>query len=184
MSIGGLSSNSGTSGVPIVSSSFFPSIAKFKAKGIPVVTPHFTSFTQEESGLTAVVGADVVQYAKAAADAIGDKLAGKGTVAVTVGSFNQTENLVANAIDKRQRKGCDWIVANDVSPATGVMGGDRNTVHLLSFNVLGQIPVGHVVPFATVGLGDPRVIAVEAVAFGLFGLASFACALSVLRRQE
>ena len=30
------------------------------------------------------------------------------------------------------RKGCDWIVANDVSPATGVMGGDRNTVHLLT----------------------------------------------------
>ena len=32
---------------------------------------------------------------------------------------------------KLARKGCDWIVANDVSPATGVMGGDRNTVHLL-----------------------------------------------------
>ena len=32
---------------------------------------------------------------------------------------------------KLKRKGCDWIVANDVSPATGVMGGDRNTVHLL-----------------------------------------------------
>src|SRR5512135_2861742 len=58
-----------------VDNSFFPTIAKFKAKGIPVVTPHFTSFTQADSGLTAVVGADVVQYAKAAADAIGDKLA-------------------------------------------------------------------------------------------------------------
>ena len=32
-----------------------------------------------------------------------------------------------NAVAKRQRKGCDWIVANDVSPATGVMGGDRRT---------------------------------------------------------
>jgi ribose transport system substrate-binding protein len=78
-----------------VDNSFFPTIKKFKDKGIPVVTPHFTSFTQEESGLTAVVGADVVQYAKAVADAMGDKLGGKGTVAVTVGSFNQTENLVA-----------------------------------------------------------------------------------------
>ncbi len=58
-------------------------------------TPHFTSFDQEASGLTAVVGADVVQYAKAAAEAMGAKLGGKGTVAVTVGSFNQTENLVA-----------------------------------------------------------------------------------------
>ncbi len=78
-----------------VDPSFFPTIAKFKAKGIPVVTPHFTSFEQKDSGLTAVVGADVVAYAKAAATALGDKLAGKGTIAVTVGSFNQTENLVA-----------------------------------------------------------------------------------------
>lgn len=78
-----------------VDDSFFPTIKKFKDKGIPVVTPHFTSFDQDKSGLTAVVGADVVQYAKAAADAMGKKLGGKGTVAVTVGSFNQTENLVA-----------------------------------------------------------------------------------------
>jgi ribose transport system substrate-binding protein len=78
-----------------VDASFFPTIAKFQAKGIPVVTPHFTSFTQADSGLTAVVGADVVQYATAVADSMGDKLAGKGTVAVTVGSFNETENLVA-----------------------------------------------------------------------------------------
>jgi ribose transport system substrate-binding protein len=80
-----------------VDNSFFPTIAKFKAKNIPVVTPHFTSFDQTESGLTAVVGADVVQYAKAAADAMGEKLGGKGTVAVTEGSFNQTENLVAKS---------------------------------------------------------------------------------------
>ena len=77
--------------------SFFPTIKKFKAAGIPIVTPHFTSFKQEESGLTAVVGADVVQYAKAAADAMGEKLGGKGSVAVTVGGFNETENLVAKS---------------------------------------------------------------------------------------
>jgi ribose transport system substrate-binding protein len=62
-----------------------------------VVTPHFTSFTQADSGLTAVVGADVPAYGKAVADAMGDKLAGKGTVAVTQGSFNQTENLAATS---------------------------------------------------------------------------------------
>jgi len=78
-----------------VDNSFFPTIAKFNAAGIPVVTPHFTSFDQEESGLTAVVGADVVAYAIAAAEAMGAKLDGKGSVAVTVGSFNETENLVA-----------------------------------------------------------------------------------------
>jgi ribose transport system substrate-binding protein len=80
-----------------VDNSFFPTIAKFKAKGIPVVTPHFTSFDQAESGLTAVVGADVAAYGKAVADAMGDKLGGAGTVAVTQGSFNQTENLAATS---------------------------------------------------------------------------------------
>jgi phosphopantothenoylcysteine decarboxylase / phosphopantothenate---cysteine ligase len=38
---------------------------------------------------------------------------------------------VANARLKRQRKGCDWILANDVSPATGTFGGDSNTIHLV-----------------------------------------------------
>jgi phosphopantothenoylcysteine decarboxylase/phosphopantothenate--cysteine ligase len=52
--------------------------------------------------------------------------------ALVVGFAAETENLVANAIEKRGRKGCDWIVANDVSPATGTFGGDRNTVHLIS----------------------------------------------------
>ncbi|NQW50477.1 MAG: bifunctional phosphopantothenoylcysteine decarboxylase/phosphopantothenate--cysteine ligase CoaBC [Rhodospirillales bacterium] len=52
--------------------------------------------------------------------------------ALVVGFAAETENVVANAIDKRARKGCDWIVANDVSPATGTFGGERNTVHLIS----------------------------------------------------
>jgi phosphopantothenoylcysteine decarboxylase/phosphopantothenate--cysteine ligase len=52
--------------------------------------------------------------------------------ALVVGFAAETENLIANAIDKRKRKGCDWIVANDVSPATGTFGGERNTVHLIS----------------------------------------------------
>ena len=82
-----------------VDDSFFPTIAKFKEQGIPVVTPHFTSFAEEESGLTAVVGADVVAYAQASAEAIGAELDGKGTVAVTVGSFNETENLVAETFE-------------------------------------------------------------------------------------
>lgn len=83
-----------------VDNSFFPTIKKFKDKGIPVVTPHFTSFDQEESGLTAVVGADVPKYAQAAAEAMGEKLGGKGTVALTQGSFNETENLVSETFKK------------------------------------------------------------------------------------
>jgi phosphopantothenoylcysteine decarboxylase/phosphopantothenate--cysteine ligase len=52
--------------------------------------------------------------------------------ALVIGFAAETENLLANARAKIARKGCDWIVANDVSPATGIMGGDRNTVHLLT----------------------------------------------------
>ena len=50
---------------------------------------------------------------------------------LVIGFAAETEHLIDNAKAKIKRKGCDWIVANDVSPATGVMGGDRNTVHLL-----------------------------------------------------
>jgi phosphopantothenoylcysteine decarboxylase / phosphopantothenate---cysteine ligase len=53
---------------------------------------------------------------------------------LVIGFAAETENLIDNAKAKLARKGCDWIVANDVSPATGIMGGDRNTVHLLTRN--------------------------------------------------
>jgi phosphopantothenoylcysteine decarboxylase/phosphopantothenate--cysteine ligase len=58
--------------------------------------------------------------------------AGPQRPTLVVGFAAETENVVANAIEKRTRKGCDWIVANDVSPATGTFGGERNTVHLIS----------------------------------------------------
>ena len=51
---------------------------------------------------------------------------------LVIGFAAETEHLIDNAKAKLVRKGCDWIVANDVSQATGVMGGDRNTVHLLT----------------------------------------------------
>jgi len=57
---------------------------------------------------------------------------GPSRPALVVGFAAETENVVANAIEKRSRKGCDWIVANDVSPATGTFGGERNTVHLIT----------------------------------------------------
>ena len=50
---------------------------------------------------------------------------------LVVGFAAETENVVANAQAKRLRKGCDWIVANDVSPETGIFGGDTNRVHLI-----------------------------------------------------
>ena len=51
---------------------------------------------------------------------------------LVVGFAAETNDVIANARAKLARKGCDWIVANDVSPATGIMGGDRNAVHLVS----------------------------------------------------
>lgn len=59
--------------------------------------------------------------------------------ALVIGFAAETEHLIDNATTKFARKGCDWMVANDVSPATGVMGGDRNTVHLLTRESSGEI---------------------------------------------
>ena len=51
---------------------------------------------------------------------------------LVVGFAAETEKVVEHAKAKLERKGCDWIVANDVSAEGGVMGGDSNTVHLIS----------------------------------------------------
>jgi len=51
---------------------------------------------------------------------------------LVVGFAAETIRVVEHAQAKRARKGCDWIVANDVSPATGTFGGASNTVHLIS----------------------------------------------------
>ncbi len=51
---------------------------------------------------------------------------------LVVGFAAETDDVIDNATAKRIRKGCDWIVANDVSPATGIMGGSENAVTLIS----------------------------------------------------
>ena len=48
-----------------------------------------------------------------------------------IGFAAETEQVTENAISKRERKGCDWILANDVSPETGTFGGDDNTLFLI-----------------------------------------------------
>jgi phosphopantothenoylcysteine decarboxylase/phosphopantothenate--cysteine ligase len=50
---------------------------------------------------------------------------------LVVGFAAETEDLVANARAKLLRKGCDWILANDVSPGSGIFGGDSNLVHVV-----------------------------------------------------
>ena len=57
---------------------------------------------------------------------------GSGRPRLVVGFAAETELVVEHARAKLARKGCDWIVANDVSPATGIMGGLANEVHLVS----------------------------------------------------
>jgi phosphopantothenoylcysteine decarboxylase / phosphopantothenate---cysteine ligase len=51
---------------------------------------------------------------------------------LVIGFAAETDDLLANASAKRARKGCDWIVANDVSASSGIMGGEDNTVHLIT----------------------------------------------------
>jgi len=55
-----------------------------------------------------------------------------GRPELVVGFAAETDDVLANAEAKRLRKGCDWIVANDVSPETGIMGGSENAVTLIS----------------------------------------------------
>jgi len=56
----------------------------------------------------------------------------KGRPKLVVGFAAETQDVIANATAKRGRKGCDWIIANDVSPETGIMGGDENAVTVIS----------------------------------------------------
>ena len=58
--------------------------------------------------------------------------AGNARPALVVGFAAETENVVAHARAKLSRKGCDWILANDVSPATGTFGGSDNTIHFVT----------------------------------------------------
>ena len=84
--------------------------------------------------------------------------------ALVIGFAAETENVVEFAKKKRKAKGCDWIVANDVSPETGVMGGDRNAVHLITADGVENWPAmsksevaGHLVERAATHLTQTQV---------------------------
>ena len=57
---------------------------------------------------------------------------GPGRPQLVIGFAAETDDVVAHAVAKRTRKGCDWLLANDVRPETGIMGGLRNQVHLVT----------------------------------------------------
>jgi len=66
---------------------------------------------------------------------------GNDRPALVVGFAAETDNVVENARAKLYRKRCDWILANDVSPGTGIFGGDRNTIHLVDAGAVEDWPV-------------------------------------------
>ncbi|WP_119303007.1 bifunctional phosphopantothenoylcysteine decarboxylase/phosphopantothenate--cysteine ligase CoaBC [Dongia deserti] len=53
---------------------------------------------------------------------------------LVIGFAAETEQVIKHAEEKLKKKGCDWILANDVSAGTGTFGGDANTIHLISAN--------------------------------------------------
>ena len=128
--------------------------------GVTVVTVETAA--QMLAGVTQALPADIAVFTAAVADwrvadAAGQKLkkAGKATPpllnlvetedilktiaarrtnrpALVIGFAAETQSVIEHGKAKRKSKGADWIVANDVSAAKGVMGGDRNTVHLIT----------------------------------------------------
>ena len=59
---------------------------------------------------------------------------------LVIGFAAETDDVIENATDNRARKGCDWIVANDVSPETEIMGGSENQVILVTEQSADQWP--------------------------------------------
>ncbi|MEO9896644.1 MAG: bifunctional phosphopantothenoylcysteine decarboxylase/phosphopantothenate--cysteine ligase CoaBC, partial [Paracoccaceae bacterium] len=64
----------------------------------------------------------------------------KGRPRLVIGFAAETDDVQANATAKRKRKGCDWIIANDVSPETGIMGGTENAVLVIKADGAEQWP--------------------------------------------
>lgn len=79
---------------------FNPLIERAGKAGVPVILPHFPMAEGTIPGATGIIGCDPAAYAQTAAEEIGKAIEGKGTVAITQGSFNTTENLVAETFTK------------------------------------------------------------------------------------
>ena len=104
-------------------------------------TPRSSSPPSPTGGPDGEAGEKIKKVAGKAPPALGmvenpDILAGIGHHAqrpyLVVGFAAETQNLLDNAAAKLKKKGADFIVANDVSTETGVMGGDRNRVSIVS----------------------------------------------------
>jgi phosphopantothenoylcysteine decarboxylase/phosphopantothenate--cysteine ligase len=60
---------------------------------------------------------------------------------LVIGFAAETENIIANGIKKRTNKGCDWLLANDISISSDTIGGDDNQVHLISRTAVDSWPM-------------------------------------------
>jgi len=76
-------------------------------------------------------GLPVLEFAENP-DILAELSKGASRPRLVVGFAAETQNVAEYAAQKRLRKGCDWIVANDVSPETGIMGGHENAVTLIT----------------------------------------------------
>ncbi len=65
---------------------------------------------------------------------------GNARPALVVGFAAETERVIEHARAKREKKGCDWILANDVGRETGTFGGEMNTVHLVEAGAVESWP--------------------------------------------
>jgi len=66
---------------------------------------------------------------------------GNDRPALVIGFAAETESVIEHATAKRAKKGCDWILANDVGPATGTFGGANNRIHLIDEEGVESWPV-------------------------------------------
>ncbi|MEI6559192.1 MAG: bifunctional phosphopantothenoylcysteine decarboxylase/phosphopantothenate--cysteine ligase CoaBC [Rhodospirillaceae bacterium] len=80
---------------------------------------------------------------------------------LVVGFAAETQHVVEHAIRKLARKGCDWIVANDVGAGTGTFGGDRNTVHILRACHGGEPTVEDWPELSKVSVGERLAVAIS-----------------------
>jgi len=119
-------------------------IADVGKKGIPVMLPHFPVPQGSVPGATGVISCDPAVYAGEAAQAIGKQIGGKGTVALTQGGFNTTENLVAQTFTKTMKAKYPNVkvlpseeeglsdAANAVAKATSILQAHPDVVAALS----------------------------------------------------
>ncbi len=121
----------------------YPYIGKLGAEGIPIVTWHVLPKEGTVAGLKAATGEDIPDAGHNAAIAMGDKLGGKGVVALTQGSYNDTENVMADSFRATMKEKYPGITVLDTqlegfepsaaeAKAVGILQGNADIVGAFS----------------------------------------------------